>query len=91
MWQAYINCVRHFGFDALMDGSLQILFDDLDAGQLEQQEYIVYEDNRKIITRRARSAGGKLFWNDTARIYTHDNPPANVHYQTIGLDETPIT
>ena len=91
MWQAYIRCVKHFGFDALMDGSLPVLFDDLDADQLEQQEYIVHEDDRQIITRRARSAGGKLFWGDTARIYTHDNPPANTHYQTLGLDETPLT
>ncbi len=44
MWQAYIRCVRHFGFDALMDGGLPVLFDDLDADQLEQQEYIVHEE-----------------------------------------------
>lgn len=29
IWKAYIDCVKYFGFDSLMDGYVQILFDDL--------------------------------------------------------------
>ncbi len=91
IWLAYINCVKYFGFDSLMDGYLPVLFDDLDAEALEQQEYIVFESEEKVITRRARTAGSKMFWNDTARVYTHNNPPANIYYETLGLDKQPLS
>ena len=91
LWRAYLDCVKYFGFDALMDGSLPVWFDDLDAGTLEQQEYIISESPDRVITRRARSAAGKLFWNDSVRIYTSENPPVNRDYRLLGLDEIPIS
>ncbi|MCL2434184.1 MAG: hypothetical protein FWD16_06690, partial [Clostridia bacterium] len=89
-WMAYIDCAKYFGFDALMDGYAQVRFEDMDPGFFEQNEYIVGQDEDKIITRTAREANGKLFWSDAACVYYRDNPPTGgVALSKLNLPQEP--
>ena len=54
-WKAYIDCVKYFGFDSLMDGYAEIRFEDLEPVDTEEKTAIVYQDETKIITQRSKS------------------------------------
>lgn len=89
-WKAYLDCVKYFGFDSLMDGYVPILFDDLNEIDHDREEYIIAEDDTKIITRFARKANGKMFWEPKANVYYRDNPPVeNVALSKLNLPEEP--
>lgn len=75
VWKAYIDCVKHFGFDSLMDGYVSVLFEELDEIDHEYEEYILSRTDSSIITRMARTANGRMFWKDTVNVYPVDNPP----------------
>lgn len=76
IWKAYIDCVKYFGFDSLMDGYAPVLFEDLGEIDHEYEEYIIFRNEERIITRYARKAGGKYFWKDALNVYPRDNPPS---------------
>ena len=77
IWQAYIDCVKHFGFDSLMDGYVPILFDELGEIDHEWIEAIVFKNNERIVTRRYKKALTKRVWEDTVTVYYRDNPPSH--------------
>lgn len=76
IWKAYIKCVKYFGFDALMDGYVPILFEELGEIDNESTEVIVFKNEQRIITQRYKMANGKKYWQDTVNVYYKDNPPA---------------
>jgi uroporphyrinogen decarboxylase len=75
IWKAYIDCVKYFGFDSLMDGYVQILFDDLGEIDREWTEAIVFQNNDRIVTQLFRKAGAKIEWQPQTIVYYRDNPP----------------
>ena len=90
IWKAYIDCVRHFGFDSLMDGYVQILFDELGEIDHEWTEAIVYRSPDRIITQKYRSVGSKREWAGTVTVYYRDNPPTEgLSPNAVGLPMTP--
>jgi hypothetical protein len=90
IWQAYLNCVKYFGFDSLMDGYVPILFEELGEIDRELTEAIVYRNDDRIVTQQYRVANGRKFWNDRVKVYYRDNPPtANIRPQAIGLTVEP--
>ena len=90
IWQAYINCVKHFGFDSLMDGYVQISFDELGEIDHESREAIVQRDDDRIITRRYTLLGGKPQWADKVTVYFRGNPPVhNVPLKQVKADTIP--
>lgn len=89
-WKAYIDCVKYFGFDSLMDGYAEIRFEDLEPVDTEEKTAIVYQDETKIITQRYKTANGKRFWSETVTVYPIDNPPVdNVPPGKMGLMPEP--
>ena len=76
IWMAYLDCVKHFGFDSLMDGYVGIDFDDLPFWPPdESRPVIVYKDEDRIVTQNLRQAGGKDFWTPWVNVYYRADPP----------------
>ena len=89
LWKAYINCVKYFGFDSLMDGYVQIDFDDLSPPD-ESREVIVFENEERKVTQRLREANGKKFWDETVTVYYIGDPPTgNLDPHSIKLPREP--
>lgn len=90
IWKAYINCVKHFGFDSLMDGYVHINFEDLGEIDHEWQEVIILKNEERIITQKYRSVNGKKEWSKTVTVYYRDNPPTEgLSPATINLPPVP--
>ena len=89
-WKAYIDCVRHFGFDSFMDGYARILFEDLGEIDREVREAVVMKNDDRIITRKYRAANGKVFWEPLVSVYFRDNPPVrDIDPARVGADFMP--
>lgn len=74
-WKAYIDCVKHFGFDSFMDGYAPILFEELGEIDREVKEAVVMKNEDSIVTRKYRKVNGKLFWGPKVSVYYRSNPP----------------
>jgi len=90
IWLAYIHCVKHFGFDSLMDGYAEIRFDELGEIDHETEEMIIFRSEERIITQGCRIANGKRFWDDKVNVYHRADPPAmGVKLSMLKLDREP--
>jgi len=90
IWLAYINCVKHFGFDSLMDGYVPINFDDIYMHPPEPfVTAIIDQTEERIITRTFKEANGKRFWSGYVSVYPRSDPPAHVKASLLGLPEEP--
>ena len=89
-WLAYINCVKHFGFDSLMDGYATISFEELGEIDHEWTEAIVFQNDERIVTQRYRKALQKIEWSERVNVYYRNNPPTNNYDpRKIGLPAIP--
>jgi len=89
LWKAYIDCVKHFGFDSLMDGYADIRFPDMEPPD-ETETAIVFRSPERIVTQKYRTANGKKFWEPTVSVYYVADPPtAHVNPLHIGLPLVP--
>jgi uroporphyrinogen decarboxylase len=90
IWKAYIDCVKYFGFDSLMDGYAQILFDELGEIDREWIEVIVFRSEDKIVTQKFCKINGNKKWNNKVNVYYKDNPPTKgLQPSQIGLPDVP--
>lgn len=74
IWEAYIDCAKHFGIDALMDGYFPLNFPE----EKDPQDWltaIIHRDDDRIITQRYQQTGNKIFWEPYVNLYPKDNPP----------------
>jgi len=76
IWKAYIDCVKYFKFDSLMDGHAPILFDELGEIDHEWVEAIVFRNEERIVTQAYRKAGRLIEWREWTTVYYRDNPPS---------------
>jgi hypothetical protein len=90
LWKAYIDCVKRFEFDSLMDGYVENEFDDL---AMEERKFdrnaIVYRNDDRIVTQAYATANGKNFWSDSVTVYHRGNPPSVVSPSAIHLPAVP--
>jgi uroporphyrinogen decarboxylase len=73
IWEAYIDCAKHFGIDALMDGYFPLNFPE----ECEKDEWvtaIVSKNSERIVTQRYRKANNKYFWEPSVNIFPKENP-----------------
>jgi uroporphyrinogen decarboxylase len=92
IWKAYIDAVKRFGFDSLMDGYAPIRFEDLGEIDREWTEAVVRRTEDRIVTQRHRDAPGRRHWEDTVTVYYRDNPPtAGLRPRDVGLPEEPAS
>jgi len=91
IWLAYIDCVKHFGFDSLMDGYVPVEFNDLDDERgVKRQSFIVYRDADRIVTRSRLTVDGAVAWSPTVNVYYRDNPPTwGLPREKLGFPEEP--
>jgi len=73
IWEAYIDCVKYFGIDALMDGYFPLTFPE-EVGKDEWFTAIIDKNDERIITQRYRTANNKYFWESFVNVYPKDNP-----------------
>jgi uroporphyrinogen decarboxylase len=78
-WLAYLNCVKHFGIDSLMDGFAPVEFEDLQEKYFGRYEYdqtdIVFRSDDRIVTQNYYISNKKRHWDNTVDVYYRDNPP----------------
>ena len=88
LWKAYLDCVKRFGFDSLMDGYAPIRFEELGEIDWGAEEFIVQQLEDRIVT-QVRHRGTE--WDTTVTVYPIDNPPARrILPHKLGLPSTPI-
>lgn len=90
-WVAYIQAVKHFGFDSLMDGYVPVTLDcDRVPGAPPVTEVIVQQDDERIVTQGLIRDDGRERWSETVSVYRRDDPPGrHVVPTAIGLPPTP--
>jgi len=90
IWKAYIDCVKYFGFDSLMDGYVSIKFEELGEIDHEWEEMIVFQNEERIVTQRCKKALNSLMWADSVTIYYHNNPPTyGLKPEAVGIPAIP--
>ena len=90
-WKAYIDCVKYFGFDSLMDGYVPIRFDELGQIDHDRKDAIVKRDEDKLVVRGYREVNGKIFWEDRVNYFFRGNPPFwGVFLEKAGVDREPF-
>jgi uroporphyrinogen decarboxylase len=97
IWKAYIDCVKYFGFDSLLDGYMEINIEE--DGKVYGQggfvdtsweEVIVFKNEERIITQKFKKDNGNTVWNPFVSVYYRDNPPSmEVNPVSIGLPAIP--
>lgn len=90
IWEAYIDCAKHFGIDSVMDGYFPLRFPgefDPDEGW---EKHIVLRTSERIVTRRSRMRAGGREWQGTVDVYYAGDPPTmDVPPSRIGLPGQP--
>ena len=88
IWEAYIECARHFDIDALMDGYFPFRYPW--QGEDESDRYIVSRSEERIITRRAWTEDGERQWAPKVDVYyVADSPTRGVPVEKVGLPDVP--
>ncbi len=77
IWLAYLDCVKYFGFDSLMDGYANVEFSDLPVNPHGQgiKEAIVRRSKDRIVTQSFVDDGPVPRYLDCFHVYYRDNPP----------------
>ncbi|MFW5857384.1 MAG: uroporphyrinogen decarboxylase family protein [Planctomycetota bacterium] len=90
IWEAYIECAKHFGFDSLMDGYFPFQPTPPGPPDPDYDRYIVYRDEDRIVVQGARRDGGRLRWDAHVAVYYRADPPTgHVNPADIGLPPEP--
>ncbi len=91
LWMAYINAVKHFGFDGWLPGvPVEYECCQPQEGAPQWKEAIVLRAPDRIYTRRHAKIDGKQQWSNDCTVYYIDNPPTrNVSLSSVGLPEGP--
>lgn len=91
LWKAYIDCVKHFGFDSLMDGFLHVVFpEERNPNAPVWQRAIVEEKPDRLVVQAYRQEPGRRVWAPRVTVYPRSNPPFdNLPPATVGLPDTP--
>ena len=89
-WKAYIDSVKYFGFDSLMDGFANIQFEELGEFDNTWTEAIVHKDELKIVTQKYRIEKNEKIWEPLVSVYHRSNPPSwDVHPHLVKLPLVP--
>ena len=91
LWKAYIDAVKYFGFDSLMDGYFGLQFpEERDPEADAWKNYIVKRTDETIVTRRRFEDGRVKRWAERVNLYRiADAPVWNVRPAALGLPDEP--
>ena len=86
LWKAFIDAVRHFGFDGWM---WNVTPGSIFVGEPRDEEVIVARTDDRIITRRYTIEDGSEKWSSFVKVYYRDNPPTQLAASKLGLEKPP--
>jgi len=91
IWEAYIECAKHFGIDSLMDGYFPLTFPEEMSGKgAEWERSIVFRNDERIVVQASRMENGERVWQDRVAVYYVADPPTGrVVPEKIGLPPVP--
>jgi len=91
IWEAYIDCAKHFDIDSLMDGYFPLRFpDDRASGGPEWEPFIVLRTAERRVVRSSYVDGGKRVWGPTVNVYYVADPPTwGLKPESVGLGPEP--
>lgn len=91
IWDAYIDCAKHFDIDALMDGYFPLTFPEEIANGPEPERFIVYRNDSRIVTQTSWQDGGTRRWAKTVDVYYRaDSPTHGIQPAKLGLPPEPV-
>jgi uroporphyrinogen decarboxylase len=89
IWEAYIDCAKHFNIDSLMDGYFPLTFPE-EIPDEGWEPFIVFQNDQRIITQRSRVENGRREWQPVVDVYYVADPPTmNVSPEKVGLPPVP--
>jgi uroporphyrinogen decarboxylase len=91
IWEAYVDCVKHFNVDALVDGYIPLTFpEEIPSDRDEYERFIVFRSDMRIITQSSRIVKNTREWSPTVDVfYVADSPTWRVPVGKIGLPAVP--
>ena len=91
LWVAYIDAVKHFGFDGFLDYQVHIAFpDEIHPPDPRRHNVIVERTHEHIVTRTFFEEDGKRTWCPHTTVYQRANPPSGgIYFSKLGLPEVP--
>ena len=90
IWDAYIDCVKRFQIDSLMDGHFSFDWDwERPRPDDGWRTYSIPDNEDRLILWRGRQDGGKMEWAPTVAVCCRADPPAGVAPAKIGLPPAP--
>jgi uroporphyrinogen decarboxylase len=90
IWEAYIDCARHFDIDSVMDGYFPLTFEEERDPGPERETFIVSRENDRIVTRQSWLEDGRRHWSAVVDVYHRWDPPnMGVPLARIGQPEMP--
>ena len=75
IWDAYIDCAKHFDIDSLMDNYFPFQWPSDPVDQRPWETFIVQRREDRIVTQRSFADGGRRVWDDTCTVYYRSDPP----------------
>jgi len=90
IWEAYIQCAKHFDIDSLMDGYFPLTFPGESPQDPTVERFIVRRDGERIVVQGSRRENGRRVWDSTVDVYYVADPPtARVPTAKLGLPPVP--
>ncbi|MBM4149891.1 MAG: hypothetical protein FJ224_12745 [Lentisphaerae bacterium] len=90
IWEAYIDCAKHFGIDSVMDGYFPFRWPSDEADLRPWETFIVYRDAERIVTQASYVETGRRVWQERVNVYYVADPPTCwVDPAKIGLPAVP--
>jgi len=91
IWEAYIDCAKHFDIDAIMDGYFPLQFpEEPKNNNPEWEHFIVFRNNERIIVQDSYKENGRRLWRDSVDVYYVADPPTcGVKLEALGLPSEP--
>lgn len=92
IWEAYIDCARHFNIDALMDGYFWFQWPSDPRGPESPWEtFIVHRSADLLVTQASMVENGRRIWSDRCNVYYVADPPTGgVPLAKLGLPAEPL-
>lgn len=83
-WKAYIDAVKHFGFDGWLESVPGVFYEVPDSTE-KKGAYIVFKSSERIITREFTEKDGKKEWSEFVTVYFKDDPPSYVKASLVDI------
>lgn len=89
IWEAYVECAKHFDIDALMDGYFPLTFPEGKANDVVWEPCIVEQNDLRIVVQGSYVENGRRVWGEIVDVYPVDNPPTSLRVEQLGLPPVP--